>query len=254
VGAGGARRGPALAGGDRVTAGRGSSRGPPEPAAYPGPDGHPGRDQPGAGMAAELTDMLQTFLREGRLIHHEWLWGGDGRITAGHFAVLQERARAGSLAVTLFDSMTEPSWSWSDRDEAMGRRLLGSPARDASTLVVAGNAHTHLTPTDLGPPLGARLAQERPGVREIRINYGNGGFYNFQPRRFGPHIAGHQPRVAVEDAYSSSICPRPTRRSCRSVRASSGRGGLSPRALAPPPPRPGRPGDRRRCPARRPWC
>jgi len=203
---------------------------------------------------AELTDMLQTFLREGRLIHHEWLWGGDGRITAGHFAVLQERARAGSLAVTLFDSMTEPSWSWSDRDEAMGRRLLGSPARDASTLVVAGNAHTHLTPTDLGPPLGARLAQERPGVREIRINYGNGGFYNFQPRRFGPHIAGHQPRVAVEDAYSSSICPRPTRRSCRSVRASSGRGGLSPRALAPPPPRPGRPGDRRRCPARRPWC
>jgi hypothetical protein len=147
---------------------------------------------------AELTDMLQTFLREGRLIHHEFLWGGDGRITAGHFAVLRERARAGSLSVTLFDSMTEPSWNWSDRDEAMGRRLLGSPAFGAPTLVVAGNAHTYLTPTGLGTPLGARLAQERPGVREIRINYGNGRFYNGQPRRFRPHIVGRQSRVADE--------------------------------------------------------
>jgi hypothetical protein len=32
--------------------------------------------------------------------------------------------------------------------------------------------------------MGARLAGPRPGVREIRINCGSGGFYNGGPRQF----------------------------------------------------------------------
>jgi hypothetical protein len=32
--------------------------------------------------------------------------------------------------------------------------------------------------------MGARLAGQRPGVREIRISYGGGGFYNGGPRQF----------------------------------------------------------------------
>jgi hypothetical protein len=32
--------------------------------------------------------------------------------------------------------------------------------------------------------MSAYLAQQRPGVREIRISYCNGYFYNFQPARF----------------------------------------------------------------------
>jgi hypothetical protein len=34
--------------------------------------------------------------------------------------------------------------------------------------------------------MGARLAGQRPGIREIRISYGGGGFYNGQPRQFAP--------------------------------------------------------------------
>jgi hypothetical protein len=45
-------------------------------------------------------------------------------IIAGHLAVLQERARTGSLTLTLFDSMTEAHRSWSERNDAMARRLL----------------------------------------------------------------------------------------------------------------------------------
>ena len=45
-------------------------------------------------------------------------------ITAGHLAVLQERARTGSLTLTLFDSMTEAHRGWSERNDAMARRLL----------------------------------------------------------------------------------------------------------------------------------
>jgi hypothetical protein len=48
---------------------------------------------------------------------------------------------------------------------------------------VAGNAHTPTSPIELGVPMGARLAGQRPGVREIRINYGGGGFYNGGPRQ-----------------------------------------------------------------------
>jgi hypothetical protein len=74
-------------------------------------------------------------------------------------------------------------WSWSRRDEAMaGRILAGSPA-GTRTLAVAGNAHTPTRRTDLGIPLGACLARQRPGVREIQIHYGSGHYYNMQPRR-----------------------------------------------------------------------
>ena len=44
----------------------------------------------------------------------------------------------------------------------------------------------------LGVPLGARLAQKRPGVREIRINYCGGHYYNLGQGRFA--LAGAQRR------------------------------------------------------------
>ena len=36
----------------------------------------------------DLTPMILAFLASGTLADHPWLWGGDGRITAGHLAVL----------------------------------------------------------------------------------------------------------------------------------------------------------------------
>jgi hypothetical protein len=84
----------------------------------------------------------------------------------------------------LFDGTIGAGWSWSQRDEAMAWRILAAAAAGTRTLAVAGNAHTPVSQTDLGVPLGACLAQRRPGVREIRINYGGGYYYNLQPRRF----------------------------------------------------------------------
>ena len=60
------------------------------------------------------------------LADHPWLWGGDGRITAGHLAVLAERAAAGQLEVILFDGIIGADWSWSQCDEAMARRILAA--------------------------------------------------------------------------------------------------------------------------------
>jgi hypothetical protein len=140
---------------------------------------------PGLAMEwpADLAGALSGFLASGRVPDNELLWGGDGRITAGHFAVLRERFTAERLeALTLFDGVSEVGWS--RREAAMADRILAAPRPARGTLVVAGNAHTHLTPIGLGVPLGARLAERRPGVREIRIRYGTGSYYNLTPQRF----------------------------------------------------------------------
>jgi hypothetical protein len=98
-------------------------------------------------------------------------------------AVIRGRAVAGPLALTLFDADMTADTSWSQRDAAMARCVLAAGA-GTGMLVVAGNAHTPVTDTHLGVPLGAGLARQRPGVREIRIRYGSGTFYNGRPRRF----------------------------------------------------------------------
>ena len=132
----------------------------------------------------ELTPVIEAFQATGTLADHWLLWAGDGRITAGHLAVLAERAAAGPVPVLLFDGAIGAGWSWSDCDEAMAGRILAAAPPGTRTLVVAGNAHTPTGPTELGVPIGTWLARKRPGVREIRINYGGGRYYNIQPRQF----------------------------------------------------------------------
>jgi hypothetical protein len=136
----------------------------------------------------ELAPVVGAYIEGGALADDPLLWFGDGRITAGHLAVLRERAAAGPLALCLFDGMVDSRWSWSRRDEAMARRILAAELPDSGTLVAAGNAHTPTAPTGLGVPLGAWLSRQRPGVRDITISYGGGRFYNNEPRQF--HGAG----------------------------------------------------------------
>src|SRR5215469_4869035 len=131
----------------------------------------------------ELTPAVDTFVATGSLADHELLWTGDGRITAGHLALLAGRVAAGRLRLILFDGTIGVDWSWTQRDEAMARRLLVASPPDARTLVVAGNAHTPTSETKLGAPMGALLAAARPGVREVQVRYGGGAFYNREPRR-----------------------------------------------------------------------
>ena len=132
----------------------------------------------------DLAPVIQAFLAGKTLADHPWLWGGDGRITAGHLAVLAERAAAGALELILFDGVIGGGLELVQADEAMARRILAGFRPGARTLVVAGNAHTPVSPIELGVPMGARLAGQRPGIREIRISYGAGSSWNFRPRQF----------------------------------------------------------------------
>jgi hypothetical protein len=165
---------------------------------------------------AELAPVVRAFLGGGELADHPLLWFGDGRITAGHLAVLRERAAAGPLELTLTDGalpggMGSADWSWSRRDEAMAIRLLAAAA-GPGTLVVAGNAHTPVHPTDLGVPLGTALARQRPGVREIRIDYRSGRYYNLAPRQFAPRTGSRQlsPRLVLRNENLTLELPSAT--------------------------------------------
>ncbi len=137
----------------------------------------------------DFTPMIRAFLARGTLADHWWLWGGDGRITAGHLAVLAERAAAGPLELILFDGVVGADWSWSQRDEEMAQRILAASAPGARTLAVAGNAHTPISPIELGVPMGARLAEQCPGIREIQIRYGGGNYYDCEPRQFRRYVS-----------------------------------------------------------------
>ncbi len=147
---------------------------------------------------AELAPVVSAFLAGQPLAEHWLLWPGDGRITAGHLAVLRDRAAAGPLRLTLFDGPIRAGTSWSERDAAMAARVLAGTG--PGTLVVAGNAHTPVRPTELGVPMGTLLAQRRPGVAEIRIRYAGGGYYNVGPRRFArPGRPGRAPELSLRD-------------------------------------------------------
>lgn len=124
-----------------------------------------------------LKPELDAYLAEGAPLDHPVWWMGAGNITAGHFAVL--KAMAG-VRVTLFDGSTSLE-TWSARDAGMARRVL--EAGGAPALVVAGNLHTPIAPIELGKPMGACLAEERPGVESVRIAYGSGSFYNNESRK-----------------------------------------------------------------------
>jgi hypothetical protein len=157
----------------------------------------------------DLAPVIATFLATGTLAEHPLLWSGDGRITAGHLAVLAERGAAGPLEVILFDGTMGLGWTWSQRDEAMAGRILAGTAAGARTLAVAGNAHSPTSPTDLGVPLGACLARRRPGIRETRINYRSGRYYNLQPRQCGP-LSPQRRRIRLHQQHGALILDLPS--------------------------------------------
>jgi hypothetical protein len=158
---------------------------------------------------AGLASAISGFFEDGQVPDHPQLWGGDGRITAGHFAMLWERFSAGRLlALTLFDGVNEVGWS--RREAAMAERILTAQGPAARTLVIAGSAHTALAPTGLGIPLGARLREQRSGVREVQIKYGNGGYYNLSPQRFKRQWSLHRrARLRLEGAGLVLDLPSP---------------------------------------------
>jgi hypothetical protein len=139
----------------------------------------------------DLRPWLNRWIKHGVLTDLDWgddfavaVWGGDGRLTAGHLAALRRWADSG-LLITLTDgtpaaprhleeNTDQMTRQWTQRDAAMAARVLSAPYAPGGRLVVAGNLHTCLEPLPAGDPLGSQLARQRPGLCSIECVYGRG--------------------------------------------------------------------------------
>jgi hypothetical protein len=195
------------------------------------------------GIALEWDENLRPWVNhwiaDGVLTDPAWgsdvartVWGGDGRLTAGHLAALRRWAASG-LLITLMDGTTivRPRqgeseeemgrrW-WTERDANMARRVLAAPDAPGGLLVVAGDLHTRLEPlpiddpigAQIGVPMGVELVRRRPGLRSIDCVYGPGQFYNLGTRRSdvdglgGQHSDG--PRLIMQDGAIRLLVPSP---------------------------------------------
>ncbi len=129
----------------------------------------------------QLKPMVDAFSSGGLLDFSAIAWSGDGRITAGHFAVVRQLRREGCLdRLVLFDPFVPsgaPIPSWSDRDNQMAALLLAGTA-GTPALVMAGNLHTQLRKHEHGVPMGVHVIAHYPGTVEVRIRYLSGRFFN----------------------------------------------------------------------------
>ncbi len=127
----------------------------------------------------------------------------DGRITAGHLAVLRVLHGAGVLErVVLFDAPALGGWS--GRDQLMAERLLAGIAGASPALVVAGRLHTRRRRHRHGVPMGQHVARARSGTTEVLIEYLGGEIFNLGRMRVGGgrllrrHLPASDPQMRIE--------------------------------------------------------
>lgn len=186
---------------------------------------------------ADVRPWLDRWLTDGVLVDPArgdpamQVWSGDGRLTAGHLAMLRQWAAAG-LLINLVDATPvvrpRPGESeeemarrwWSERDAVMADRVLAVTNAPGGWLVVAGDLHTRLTPlpaddpvvAQIGIPMGVELAHRRPGLHSIECVYGPGRFYNLGPRRSRSNLSlqhADRPRLIMEQGGLLLEVPAP---------------------------------------------
>ncbi len=133
----------------------------------------------------EVDDVVQSFVRTGTL-DLERLWSlpepaealcGDGRVTAGHFALLRRLREEGRLdGVILFDRLDPepPLDDWRVRDREMAERLLEEWNRKGVVLAAAGALHAQV---ELRGTFAHELAQTVP-VHTAVIAYAAGSYWS----------------------------------------------------------------------------
>jgi hypothetical protein len=132
----------------------------------------------------EMDGPVQDFVRSGSF-DFDRLWSlpgsaeffcGDGRIAAGHFALLRRLRDERRLdQVIVFDRLDpeQPSDDWAVRDRELAARLLAEWDQRLPLLVLTGAFHAQLDATE-GETMAMHLARERPGLRPAMLAYSRG--------------------------------------------------------------------------------
>lgn len=134
-----------------------------------------------------LGPMIDEYLKTGQLDFSQIANSADGRITAGHLALLKRLHEEGELAkLLLFD---DPEWKdWNARDRRMAEHVLRDREPNISTLIVAGNLHARTESFEdegtMHHPMGENLKTALPGMPAGGFVYQSGRFYNLGSKQF----------------------------------------------------------------------
>jgi hypothetical protein len=170
-----------------------------------------------------MDEPVQRFLDTGSF-DFERLWSlpasseffcGDGRITAGHFALMQRLRSEGRLdQVIVFDRLDpEPVEDWHAqmrvREPEMAARLVAEWDRRLPLLVLTGAFHALLDAAE-GTPMAGYLARELPGLQPAMLDYTTGHCWSQGELH---DVAGPMPHspVAFEVGHATpAVVPAPS--------------------------------------------
>lgn len=137
----------------------------------------------------ELKQVVEKFLESGEIDFDVMQNSPDGRVTAGHFALLKKLKSEGMLeGLVCFDG-DSGGGSWNARDSAMSENILANLS-GVPTLAVAGNLHvkTESITFEDEPgkqhPMGENIRKELPNVASGRIEYITGQYHNYGIQNF----------------------------------------------------------------------
>jgi hypothetical protein len=152
----------------------------------------------------EMEEPVQAFLRSGSF-DFDRLWmlpasaeffSGDGRITAGHFALLQRLHRERRLdQVIVFDRLDAepPPDDWQVRDQEMAARLLTGWDQRLPLLVLTGAFHAQLEAAE-GETMAAHLARALTGLQPAMLDYATGHCWS---QRESHDVSGPMPEAPI---------------------------------------------------------
>jgi hypothetical protein len=137
-----------------------------------------------------LKKVAEKYLGSGELDFDAIKDSPDGRITAGHFALLRKLKSEEMLEnIVCFDEDSSEQ-GWDARDAAMAKNILDNLS-DIPTLVVAGNLHSKTEPItfddepDEQHPMGENVKRQIPNIASGRIEYLSGQYHNYGSNEFG---------------------------------------------------------------------
>lgn len=131
----------------------------------------------------ELRHVVEKFIETGQLDFDAIQDSPDGRITAGHFALLKKLEEGGLLEeIVYFDG-----WQ-GERDASMAKNILARVS-DSPMFVVAGSSHTEFVPIVEADKtehhsMGEYVKKQIPTVPSGKIRYAAGQYHNFGVKDF----------------------------------------------------------------------
>lgn len=137
----------------------------------------------------ELKKVVEQYLESGELDFSTIQDSPDGRITAGHFALLKNLKSEGLLEELICFDTVFGDGNWNTRDKTMAQNILNHIS-EIPTLVVAGNLHAKTEAITLKNiageqhPMGENLKKEIPDIASGKIEYLSGQYHNYGTKEF----------------------------------------------------------------------